>query len=720
MANKNIPTQIYDSAIRTQVDLERYSEGLRRKVVGILNTAQKEIISEIAVQNPLAPALTKWKTQRLTNLQQSINGILDKNYAKIKRRSSRALNDLATHSATSGAKKLNDILGVDLFNVTLTEDYLKSIVDNTMIDGQVIGKWWDEQKASTKKRLGKQMADASQAVQAGLVKGESIGELARRVRGTVLKPGVMQVSRREATALVRTSVMQVAQESRMGMYKANADLVKGVEAVATLDTRTTFECMNYDGKKWDLEGKSLDGSGVAFPGNPPYHWQCRTTLMTLLKSFDELRDAKGMKSATKKKVLELPESVRASMDGPVRGNLNYGQWLKTQSESVQIDVLGKARRKIWLEKGLSMKDLVHQNGRPLTIKQLEAKVVIPEKPPTPTMLSKIKKAKESHLPVTKEIRKVATLNEEKLATTLKNAKQLPDNEPFDVIVGSQENPKHLIEVKTIVRGKNDKITMHKDSLARKLAEAGKHPDAKTHTVVFDERTGKFYYNEGLGSFRLKNMKSYDSLNDVVKAIEREVIVPVVKKIEKSISQIVTTHKQAIEYAQEIGKTQGVESAFVYDAKGNIIFKKLGEARTVSFTDAEYQKMKKAILVHNHPDIIEHSLSNQDLMLAKTAGLNKIVAVTPQGTQFIATAKNYSYPMEVRASQGVDKLLADAYSSKLISSEDCVALQRHLVNATLDRMNQIKYIVETPSQAFIQRITKYEVLIKEIIKKLGGS
>jgi hypothetical protein len=128
----------------------------------------------------------------------------------------------------------------------------------------------------------------------------------------------------------------------------------------------------------------------------------------------------------------------------------------------------------------------------------------------------------SYKPMNTAIRAVANENEKRLervlrAAGIKEVKQLGDNEPFDVWIGadpirwysgaSKAKPRHVIEVKTIVRAKNDKITMHGPSKARKEAELKKF-GKKTfeHTVVFDERTGKIYYRQDLGSFRLGAMQ----------------------------------------------------------------------------------------------------------------------------------------------------------------------------------------------------------------------
>jgi hypothetical protein len=131
---------------------------------------------------------------------------------------------------------------------------------------------------------------------------------------------------------------------------------------------------------------------------------------------------------------------------------------------------------------------------------------------------RVKKAINSHKPCTAAVRRQAIKNERKLAKEITGAKHLPNNEPYDVYLGTKEVPNHMIEVKTIVRGKNNKITMHKESLERKIKLAKKHKGAKIHTVVFDDRVGDIYYREGVGSFRLDSMhkvKGMGELDDII-------------------------------------------------------------------------------------------------------------------------------------------------------------------------------------------------------------
>lgn len=125
------------------------------------------------------------------------------------------------------------------------------------------------------------------------------------------------------------------------------------------------------------------------------------------------------------------------------------------------------------------------------------------------------RAKASYNPSTLAKQIVAAEMQIKVAKTVHGV-STDDSQPFDVL-----KAKSGIEVKTIVDGINDKITMHKSSLARKLAEAKDLGLKRTYTVAIDKRNGKeeIYYKKGLGSFRLPSMTRVSSWDDLSKVIK---------------------------------------------------------------------------------------------------------------------------------------------------------------------------------------------------------
>ena len=84
--------------------------------------------------------------------------------------------------------------------------------------------------------------------------------------------------------------------------------------------------------------------------------------------------------------------------------------------------------------------------------------------------------------------------------------------PVDVKFIDARGRIHGIEVKTLLRQSNDKITMRRDALTRKL-EWARATCALLHTVAIDFRQpcAAVYYRPGVGSFRLTAMRPLPDL-----------------------------------------------------------------------------------------------------------------------------------------------------------------------------------------------------------------
>jgi hypothetical protein len=114
---------------------------------------------------------------------------------------------------------------------------------------------------------------------------------------------------------------------------------------------------------------------------------------------------------------------------------------------------------------------------------------------------KSKLAKASYNPMDKKKMAIAMKQQQYIAD-LVGGRVIPDNEAFDVIAGN-----HLIEVKSIISAKNDKLTVHPLSLRRKTMAA--QLGLKRHWIVgVDVRyPGRraLYLWPNVGSFRFGRM-----------------------------------------------------------------------------------------------------------------------------------------------------------------------------------------------------------------------
>ncbi len=109
-------------------------------------------------------------------------------------------------------------------------------------------------------------------------------------------------------------------------------------------------CAGLDGTTWPIE----------VGPRPPMHIRCRSTTVPVLKSWQEMGfDFK-----------EVPEATRASMNGQVATSITYPKWLKQQSRSIQDEVLGTTRARLWRSGKVKIDRFVDDRFRPLTLSQL--------------------------------------------------------------------------------------------------------------------------------------------------------------------------------------------------------------------------------------------------------------------------------------------------------------------------------------------------------------
>lgn len=374
---------IADRNIEYAVSLQRFDAGLRRKVKGILKETELDIIRALSETDPTAVVRSSAKTNRLNSVLEQTQQTIGRAYTGIRREARLELRDLAEIEAEFYNKTVNAALGVELSAVALPPQLVRSIASDTLLFGAIQGDWWRSQSRALQNRFAREM-------RMGLLQGENLGQLIRRVRGTStgrrnrytlssgeqrtyteFAGGLMDTDTRHAASLVRTSVQSVSQRARQVIYEENQDVVKGVQILATLDARTTDICKSLSGLTWFMDASGAyvpQGHLRGFPGHPPYHWACRSQMIPVLKSWEELGATLNRRQ---KKILRgAPPGTQASLDGQVSGDLNYEQWLRTKSPTFQRRVLGPGKYDLWSKNKITFRDLIDETNRPLTVRQL--------------------------------------------------------------------------------------------------------------------------------------------------------------------------------------------------------------------------------------------------------------------------------------------------------------------------------------------------------------
>lgn len=366
---------VVDSLTRHAIRVERLKASMVRDVMKLLRKLEADLSAQLSSSGIDQVKRTAYQQRRLELLLRQTRETIATAMRGARTATDKSLRKLIALQDETVRDSLQSAVGIDLSTVALTSEQLQSITSNLLIEGAPSKEWWSRQSQSMARAFADQM-------RAGYANAEPLGKLVKRVRDII--PGV----RRNVEAVVRTSVQQVANDALKQTYDNNQDVVKGYVQHSTLDARTTDICKAYSGKAWKLDGTPI-GHSLPFNGGPPRHWNCRSTLAPLLKTWDELRGiTTGGRPADRDAFVErrlreqgykgdqlklAKRRIKDSLDGTGGGPLTYEEWLGKQSRAVQDEALGPTRADLWRKgKIASFSQLVDQSGRPLTIEQLEA------------------------------------------------------------------------------------------------------------------------------------------------------------------------------------------------------------------------------------------------------------------------------------------------------------------------------------------------------------
>jgi len=377
--------RISDGLVRHNISLLRYDAKLRRQTLGQLRTLQQNLVEQLGSYD-----FTAIRRVRVEGLLKQVDGMIKGSYSGMNRFMAGEMGDLAITENAFASQQLNSLFGVDIVSGGLAPAQLRVLGKQAPIFGAPATEHWGRQSAALRRRFADEMRQ-------GFLLGESTGDLVRRVRGTatgarqmveiagkaksvpVFSGGIMNASTREATALVRTSVQSVANDIRLETYMANTDVIESLMVLVTLDARTSDICRARGARpdEWTLPDFEPVGSSGNYMGPPPWHFNCRSSLVPNTKSWAELQAQGGASTATRQQKSiarkldnNAPKAARASMNGQVAKGMGYTQWLKTQPKSVQLEVLGPTRQKLWKQGKLNLSQTLDQTGRPMSLAEM--------------------------------------------------------------------------------------------------------------------------------------------------------------------------------------------------------------------------------------------------------------------------------------------------------------------------------------------------------------
>jgi len=342
-----IPKDIFDLSVRHQVALQRYGNGVVRDVIALLNASERELMEKIRLRGEKGP----WTTARLKALFAELQEMNDEAHWGAEKALVKEMHRFADHEAEVAAAAVQTKVPENFTITRPSNAQLAAVVDKTPITVGPDKKLLLEEIFSGL-AAGKEEAIRG-AVRLGIVEGETVDAIVRRLIGTRANrytDGVLEKNRRGTAAIVRTIINHVSNSAAQATYAENGDLVKGWTFTSTLDGRTTVTCASLSGTEWPI------GQGP----QPPRHVNCRSFATPRVATWREL----GID------LDEMPPSVRASKNGPVRADISFDEWLSDQPVAVQKEVLGATRQKLFAE-GMKMEKFTDNKGVVYSLTQLE-------------------------------------------------------------------------------------------------------------------------------------------------------------------------------------------------------------------------------------------------------------------------------------------------------------------------------------------------------------
>jgi SPP1 gp7 family putative phage head morphogenesis protein len=301
--------------------------------------------------------LTIAQRQRLQALYAELDRVIRAGYTAISAELAKRMEAYAQLESDVARATVSAILQAGGSAVTvsfyrLPNAYLAAIA-KLPIDGLKIGDWFQAQSAQMSVRV-------KQTIQKGMLEGKGPAEITRRILAperVAAKAGeAPPLSKRavaDAKTVTRTTVNAVQNDATRQSYRQlPASVSDSYMWMSVHDARTSKICIGLDGKVWKYE----DPAGRI----PPAHPNCRSTTRALIRGVD---------------VTLADQKQPATMRG-------YESWLKTQPESVQNEILGPSRAGFWRDGKMTLADLIDQDNRVLTLKQLRTKLGLDAVPTT--------------------------------------------------------------------------------------------------------------------------------------------------------------------------------------------------------------------------------------------------------------------------------------------------------------------------------------------------
>lgn len=353
---------IQDQLIAHQVQLIRFGNGLRTRIVRLLNRAEPELQRKLRARLDRIAALG-WDpgpatTKRMIKTAKLITEINRPTFDEINALVRRELLGLATGESIYVAGVISASLPVVWDPALPSGRTLRSIVFARPFQNRILRDWLKTYEVNDRRRM-------MDEIRQGLVFSETPTQISRRIFGTRAMggaDGTREITRRGAQTLAQTATSAISNASRQAVYQRNRSIIPREVYVATLDSRTTPICRSEDNEVYEV------GQGPI----PPLHMNCRSIRAPVVDG--RKLGKRPATTATEKQLEGLRGPARRreveKLVGRVPASESYQVWLKKTPASFQDEVLGPTRGRLFRAGEIDMKGFVDNSGNEWTLRQL--------------------------------------------------------------------------------------------------------------------------------------------------------------------------------------------------------------------------------------------------------------------------------------------------------------------------------------------------------------
>jgi len=375
-----------DAVLRHQIDLRRYTTGLAKRVVRLLEEADRDLAERLRARlSRFRGPDVDFTGERWKAMLSDIRDVRAAVFAEYKALVREELGQLAVLEGQAEIDTLQSAITIDVHFAAVSADQLRAIVTSRPFQGRYLRDWFSTLETADQQRL-------VTALQLGMTNGESVDDIVRRVAGTrknAYADGILAITRRDAQGIVRTAVNHVSNIARNYVWEANSDIITAKIWVSTLDGRTSAVCRARDGHGAPVGNNKLPPNIpplVPADAKPPAHFNCRSVMVAYIDGAGLLGnrptvtdtrtrakreiDFRQMAKEQGKSIQDVRKAWIEQNVGLVPASTTYQEFLGRQSISFQEEVLGKTKAKLFRDGGLTLDQFVDRAGNELTLSEL--------------------------------------------------------------------------------------------------------------------------------------------------------------------------------------------------------------------------------------------------------------------------------------------------------------------------------------------------------------